>query len=53
MDENLIIKEADKGSGVVLMHRKFYAQKMHEMLNDERTYKKLRKNWQENVTMKK
>ena len=35
---NIIIKEADKGSGVVLMEREFYVQSINTMLQDTAIY---------------
>lgn len=36
---DIVIKEADKGSGVVLMEREFYNNSITHMLQDETTYK--------------
>ena len=38
-DQTIIIKEADKGSAVVIMDRDFYRDKILEMLNDNNFYK--------------
>lgn len=38
--KSIIIKEADKGSGVVIMDKSFYKQKISEMLNDS-TYNQI------------
>ena len=35
---DLIIKEADKGSGVVVMEKDFYLQGIQQMVNDQNTY---------------
>ena len=40
LDSELIIKEADKGSGIVIMEQSFYDRKIKDMLNDT-TYEKV------------
>ncbi|CAG2230443.1 unnamed protein product [Mytilus edulis] len=39
-----ILKEADKGGGIVIMDKTFYREKVLEQLNDNEYYTKLRKN---------
>ena len=39
-DESIIIKEADKGGAVIIMDKNYYAEKIHEMLNDPAYYEK-------------
>ena len=46
-NKDIIIKEADKGSAVVIMNRLFYKEKMEQMLNDTSTYKRLARNQDE------
>ena len=43
-NKNIIIKEADKGSCVVIMNTNFYKFKMTEMLHDEAVYKEIQEN---------
>ena len=38
-DNSIIIKEADKGGGIVIMNTEFYKTKVLEMLSDENYYK--------------
>ena len=40
-DKSIIIKEADKGGAFVIMDAIYYKQKIEDMLNDERTYKRI------------
>ena len=42
--EDIIIKEADKGSAVVIMNKEFYEKKINEMVNDETNYKTIDSN---------
>ena len=42
-DQTIIIKEADKGGAFVIMDRDFYEKSITDMLNDSKTYQKLRK----------
>ena len=39
-DDNIVVTQADKGGGVVIMDRVQYENKMNEMLNDTDTYEK-------------
>ncbi|CAG2218430.1 unnamed protein product [Mytilus edulis] len=41
---SIILKEADKGGGIVIMDKTFYREKVLEQLNDNEYYTKLRKN---------
>lgn len=50
--QDLIIKEADKGSAVVLMDTNFYKSKVLDILNDEETYKKIPRNIDQNTMYK-
>ena len=43
-DDNVVIKECDKGGACVIMDAKFYYEKMCNILDDKETYKKLDKN---------
>ena len=43
-NQNLIIKEADKGGAIVLMDRDYYQEKIQEMLGDTSTYKEIPEN---------
>jgi hypothetical protein len=38
-NQNIIIKEADKGSAIVLMDREYYEAKVHDILEDTSTYR--------------
>ncbi len=38
-NKDIIIKEADKGSAVIIMDRQFYSDKIRDMLGDTTTYK--------------
>ena len=40
-DKNIIITQADKGGGIVIMDIKKYTKKMEEMLSDQEVYKKM------------
>ena len=44
INPNIVIKEADKGSAVVLMDTTFYVDKVSELLNDKDTYIEIPKN---------
>ena len=41
-DKSIIITQADKGGGIVIMDAKRYDEKMKEMLSDRNTYKKIK-----------
>ena len=51
-NKNLIIKEADKGSAVVLMNATFYEQKILEILNNSKEYKRVPKDMDVNTMNK-
>ncbi|KAJ8305863.1 LOW QUALITY PROTEIN: hypothetical protein KUTeg_016408 [Tegillarca granosa] len=51
-NDNIIIKEADKGGAVVVMDTEFYRDRIYEMLSNTEFYKKANGN-QETVTMQK
>ena len=38
-DDSIVIREADKGGGIVIMNSEFYKNKIKEMLNDKAFYK--------------
>ena len=38
-DKTIVIKEADKGGGIVIMNKDFYKNKIEEMLQDDTLYK--------------
>lgn len=44
INTDIIIKEADKGSAVVLMDSDFYKEKIEEIINDENYYEELTEN---------
>ena len=48
----IVIKEADKGSGIVIMNRNFYESKILEMLSDTETYREIPTNMDRNVINK-
>ena len=43
-DSSIMIKEADKGGGIVLMNTDFYKRKILEMLVDESYYSQIQDN---------
>ena len=43
-NENIIIKEADKGGAVIIMEREYYREKIQEMLNNETNFQLLEGN---------
>ena len=43
-NHDIVIKEADKGSAIVVMNTEFYIEKMLEMLNKDNTYEKVAQN---------
>ena len=51
-DRSIIIKEADKGEGVVIMNRDFYEDKISTILHDTDFYHRISKT-QENKTISK
>jgi hypothetical protein len=51
-NENIVIKEADKGSAVVLMDKIYYKDKLLEQLTDNNTYEKISKNMDRNIINK-
>ena len=40
-DKSIVIKEAGKGAGIVIMNAEFYKRKILDMLNDNSFYKQL------------
>ena len=50
-DDNLIIKEGDKGGACVIMDKIYYRDKMLALLNDAKTYKCINKNTIEKVIL--
>jgi len=40
-DQNIVILPADKGKAVVIMNRKDYSAKVHALLGDQNTYRKI------------
>lgn len=51
-DDSIVIKEADKGGGVVVMNKAYYEVKILDMLNDPEYYKHVEEN-QEKKTLSK
>ena len=51
-DTSIVIKEADKGGGIVIMNKEFYKTKLLEMLEDKSFYKQI-ENQTTKETMKK
>ena len=51
-NDNIIIKEADKGNAVVIMDTDYYKQKIQEMLSDENSYKLVEKNFDTETMLK-
>ena len=51
-DENIVIKEADKGGGVVVMNKTYYEQKILEMLGDQDYYKSTTENYDKKTISK-
>ena len=49
---NIVIKESNKGGASVIMDAEFYYEKMTEIVNDKRTYKKLDNNIDEKLHKK-
>lgn len=49
---NITIKEADKGGAIVIMDTDFYEQKIHTLLNNKDTYKRIPKNIDKETLMK-
>ena len=52
MDENIVIKEADKGGAVVIMDSDFYKSKILDMLNNDEFYSEINEN-QDKKTLQK
>ena len=40
-DTSIVIKEADKGGGIVIMNKEFYKRKLLQMLDDKSFYKQI------------
>ena len=51
-DKTIVIKEADKGGGIVIMNSEFYEKKILEMLNDNTFYQRINENHSK-ITFKK
>ena len=51
-NDKIIIKEADKGSAVVVMDTEYYRNKIQEMLNDQNNYKQIDENNDTNIISK-
>ena len=43
-NKNILIKDADKGSAVVIMNKNYYVQKIKEIINDGVTYETVERN---------
>ena len=41
LDDNIIIKEADKGGATVIMNKSFYQSKIEDMLSNQEYYEQL------------
>ena len=39
-DDSIVVTQADKGGGIIIMDKQQYVTKMDEMLNDSETYEK-------------
>lgn len=51
-DDNIVIKEADKGSVVVILNKTFYKNQMLSILSDTNVYKRHNKNIDNSILMK-
>ena len=51
-NEKIIIKEADKGSAVVIMDKEYYQNKIKTMLNDHSNYRPIEKNIDKDILSK-
>ena len=51
-NDKIIIKEADKGSAVVVMDKEYYRNKIQEMFNDQNNYKEIDENNGTNIMSK-
>ena len=51
-NENIIIKEADKGSAIVILDKAFYKTKIQEILEDKTYYKLINTNVDNNIISK-
>jgi len=40
-DKNIVVLPADKGKAIVVMNRRDYQEKLHELLDDRKTYQKI------------
>ena len=50
--KDIIIKEADKGSGIVIMNTRYYKEKNEEMLDDETNYSRMPSNKDKSILTK-
>ena len=48
-NNSIVIKEADKGGGIVILHTVFYKRKELEMLTDESHYQPIPNNSKQNL----
>ena len=48
-NENIIIKEADERSAVVILHKTYYKTKIQKILKDETNYKLIDTNIDNNI----
>lgn len=51
-NNNILIKEADKGSAIIIMNKSYYRDKISTMLNDDKFYEKLPTNKDNDVLRK-
>jgi len=51
-NDKIVIKEADKGSSVVIMDSDYYAEKMTNMLSDQDTYEELKQDTSKHILSK-
>ena len=51
-NQNIVIKEADKGSAVVVLDKDFYKEKILEMINDREFYEELTDNKDKSIISK-
>ena len=51
-NQNIIIKEADKGGAVIIMDKKYYRKKIQEMLNNPTNFERLNENIDKEIISK-
>ena len=51
-DENIIIKEADKGATTVIMNKSYYSEKMKNILSEKSNYQKINENMDKSIITK-